>query len=127
MFNKRLYNRIPTALTEKEFNEFVLPYLKKGKRGPCKKLPHFKLFNYIMKLLYTGCQWSQIPIDKDENGMPEIHYTTIFKAFRCWVKHKCFDNIFDSSVLRLLQAKLLDYSILHGDGTNTAAKKGAII
>ena len=127
MSDKSLYNRIPTALKENEFNEFVLPHLKKGERGPDKKLPFFKLFNYILYLMHTGCQWKNIPIDKEANGKPEIHHTNIFNAFKFWVKRGCFDKIFEASVLRLFEAKLLDTTILHGDGTCTTAKKGVII
>lgn len=127
MSKKRQYNRIPTALKEDEFNEFVLPHLKSGKRGPSKKLPFIKLFNYILYLMHTGCQWANIPIDKDENGKSEIHYTNIFNAFKFWVKLGCFDKIFEASVSKLFAAKLLDISVLHGDGTCTTAKKGVII
>jgi transposase len=127
MKGKRQYNKIPTALEEKEFSEFVLPHLKKGSRGPNKKLSFFKLFNYILKFMHTGCQWENIPIDKDTEGNPEIHYTNIFNAFKFWVKHGCFDRIFEASVARLFEAGKLDTSILHGDGTCTTAKKGAII
>ena len=127
MKGKRQYNRIPTALREKEFNQFVLPHLKKGTRGPDKKISFFKLFNYILKLMHTGCQWEQIPIDKDKNGKPEIHYTNIFNAFKFWVKLGCFDKIFADSVSKLFANKMLDTSVLHGDGTCTSAKKGAII
>ena len=127
MSKKRQYNRIPTALKEDEFNEFVLPHLKSDKRGPSKKLPFIKLFNYILYLMHTGCQWANIPIDKDENGKSEIHYTNIFNAFKFWVKLGCFDKIFEASVSKLFAAKLLDISVLHGDGTCTTAKKGVII
>ena len=127
MLRTRRYNKIPTVLKENEFNEFVLPYLKKGTRGPDKKLPFFKLFNYILKLMHTGCQWENIPIDKDVNGKPEIHYTNIYNAFKFWVKRGCFDEIFEASVSRLFAGKMLDISVLHGDGTCTAAKKGVII
>ena len=79
----------------------------------------FQLFatgpNYVLK----GCQWQQIPIDKDECGAPEIYYIIIYKAFKFWVKYGCFDKIFEASVL--------DLSVLHGDDTCTTAKKGAII
>ncbi|WHA06862.1 transposase [Candidatus Megaera polyxenophila] len=51
------------------------------------------LFNYILKLMHTGCQWEQIPIDKNKDGMPEIHYTNIYNAFKFWVKHGCFELI----------------------------------
>lgn len=121
------YNSIPVFLNENEFNEFVLPHLKKGGRGPNKKISFYKLFNYILTLMHTGCQWKKIPIDKDEHGIPEIHYTNIFNAFKFWVEHGCFDKIFEASVSKLLKEGMLDTSILHGDGTCTTAKKGEII
>ena len=127
MSKLRQYKSIPTRLSEEEFNEFVLPHLTKGKRGPKKNLPFFKLFNYILYLMHTGCQWHNIPIDKDETGKPEIHYTNIFNAFKDWVHDGCFAKVFEDSVLRLLKSKMLDTSILHGDGTGTVAKKGVII
>lgn len=127
MKGKRQYNSIPAVLRETEFNEFVLPHLKKGSRGPSKKISFFKLFNYILKLMHIGCQWQEIPIAKDSNGKPEIHYTSIFKAFSFWIKHGCFDKIFEGSVLKLFKAGMLDTSVLHGDGTCTTAKKGVII
>lgn len=127
MTKTKRYNKIPTVLSKNEFNEFVLPHLKKGSRGPDKKISFFKLFNYILGLMHTGCQWENIPIDKDENGKPEIHHTNIFNSFKFWVKHGCFDKIFEESVARLFARGLLDTDILHGDGTCTAAKKGVII
>ena len=127
MKGKRQYNSIPTVLKESEFNEFVLPHLKKGSRGPSKKISFFKLFNYILKLMHTGCQWQEIPIAKDASGKPEIYYTSIFKAFSFWLQHGCFDKIFEASVLKLFKAGMLDTSVLHGDGTCTTAKKGEII
>jgi len=127
MAKKRQYNRIPVGLSEKEFNEFILPHLKKGSRGPNKKLSYYELFNYILKLMHTGCQWYNLPIASDSNGNLEIHYTTVFKAFRFWVNNGCFDKIFESTVMKLFNNKMLDTTIMHGDGTSTAAKKGVII
>lgn len=65
---------IPTKLTLEQFNAFILPHLTAGKRGPSSKLTFFKLFNYILKFLYTGCQWKELPIEK--NG-------SVAKIFRC--------------------------------------------
>jgi transposase len=127
MPGKKQYNKIPTAMSESEFNEFVLPHLKKGTRGPVKNISFFKLFNYILKLLHTGCQWAELPIDKNGFGKPEIHYTNVFRAFQFWVNNGCFDKIFEASVRKLFTAGMLDTSVIHGDGTCTTAKKGAII
>ncbi len=73
--------RIPVKLTESEFDEFVLKHLPKKSYGPSYKIPLFKIFNYILYVLYTGCQWKMIPIEKDKTGKPEIHYTRIFRIF----------------------------------------------
>ena len=127
MLVKKPYNAIPVVLSEKEFNEFVLSHLIKGVRGPDKKISFFKVFNYILQLMHTGCQWKNLPIKNNELGEPEIHYTSVFKAFRFWVIHGSFDKIFEASVLKLFQKKMLDLSIIHGDGTTTVAKKGEII
>jgi transposase len=56
---------IPTSLTEKQFDEHVGPYLSKSKRGPVCLIPLYKVFNYILHRLHTGCQWAQLPIDPD--------------------------------------------------------------
>jgi transposase len=115
---------IPTELSLEQFRQFVLPHLTVGSRGPAPKLSLHDLFNYILKLLYIGCQWKELPIAKDARGLPEIHYTRIYGAFRRWESDGCFDIIFTVVVLRLREARLLDVTIIHGDGTTTAAKKG---
>src|ERR1700738_4130107 len=43
-------------------------------------------------------------------------------AFRRWDADGCMDAIFTGSVLRLHQDNLLDITVIHGDGTTTAAK-----
>ena len=115
---------IPTELSPEQFRQFVLPHLTVGRRGPAPKLSLHTLFNYILKVLYLGCQWKELPIAKDADGRPEIHYTRIYGAFRRWQAGGCFDIIFMTVVLRLHQTSLLDVTIIHGDGTTTAAKKG---
>lgn len=59
---------IPTSLTETAFNEHIYPHISVAKRGYACKIPLFKVFNYILYKLYTGCQWSQLPIEKDSEG-----------------------------------------------------------
>lgn len=124
MAQSQPWHRIPTNLTLEEFNEFVLPHLPKGSRGPQPKLSLHKIFNYILKLLYTGCQWKELPIKTGQDGLPEIHYTRIYRAFRRFQVQGCFDALFAGSVFLLHQNESLDISVIHGDGTTTAAKKG---
>jgi transposase len=115
---------IPTQLGLVQFEQFVLPHLSVGSRGPAPKLGLSKTFNYILRQLYMGCQWKELPIARDDEGRPEIHYTRIYGAFRRWEADGCIDAIFVDSVLKLEQDDLLDTTVIHGDGTTTAAKKG---
>ena len=71
-----------------------------------------------------GCQWKELPIEIGQDGHPEIHYTRIYRMFRFWQAHGCFDAVFAGSVFTLNRANLLDTTTVHGDGTTTAAKKG---
>jgi hypothetical protein len=61
---------IPTELSLEQFRQFVLPHLTVGRRGPAPKLSLHALFNYILRLLYPGCQWKELPIAQDAEGRP---------------------------------------------------------
>lgn len=124
MAQTQQWQTIPTHLTLAQFEEFVLPHLHRGSRGPQPKLSLHTIFNYILKLLYLGCQWKELPIEKNKEGQPEIHYTRIYRAFRRFEIQGCFDAIFAGSVSLLSLKGFLDMSVIHGDGTTTVAKKG---
>ena len=83
---------IPTSLTEKQFNDHVLPYLSTAKRGYVCKIALYKVFNYILYRWHNGCQWRQLPIAPDRND-PEkkksvmTRFTIIFAsgaAIKAW-------------------------------------------
>jgi transposase len=117
---------IPVQLSAPEFNEFILPHLSRPKRGPKCKLGYHRLFNLILWVLYTGMQWKCLPIPKDPHGQPDIHYTNVYRAFAKWADDGSLQQAFIASVSHLSDEKHLDLSVLHGDGTNTVAKKGAM-
>jgi transposase len=117
---------IPVQLSEPEFTAFILPHLSMPKRGPKCKLGYYRVFNLILWLLYTGMQWKCLPIPQDANGKPTIHYTTVYKVFARWADDGSLWQAFVASVRHLATEKHLDTSVLHGDGTNTVAKKGAM-
>jgi len=48
---------IPVQLSEPEFDAFILPHLSMPKRGPKRKLGYYRVFNFILWVLYTGMQW----------------------------------------------------------------------
>ena len=120
------YNVIPVQLSEPEFKEFILPHLSLPKRGPECKIGYHRALNLILKVLYTGCQWKEMPIEKGPDGKAVIHYTVIYKLFARWADDGSWEKAFVASVKHLADEQKLDLSILHGDGSNTVAKKGAM-
>ena len=117
---------IPVQLSESEFTACIFPHLSMPKRGPKCKLGYHRVFNFILWVLYTGMQWKCLPIPKDTHGKPEIHYSNVYRAFAKWADDGSLEQAFMASVAHLAAEKHLDLSILHGDGTNTVAKQGAM-
>jgi transposase len=115
---------IPVQLSATEFHQFILPHLSMPKRGPQCKLGYHRVFNLILWVLYTGMQWKCLPVSKDSGGKAEIHYTTVYKVFAKWADDCSLEHAFIASVAHLSEHNQLDLSVLHGDGTNTVAKKG---
>ncbi len=113
--------KLPIQVTRKDFNKYILPHLSRAKRGPKGKLSTYQTFNYILYVLHTGIQWNRLPIRRNE-----IHWSNVYKWHLKWSKDGSYRNLFESSIQELLREKRLDLSILHGDGTNTVAKKGDV-
>jgi len=117
---------IPVQLSAPEFEAFILPHLSMPKRGPKCKLGYDRVFNLILSVLDTGMQWKCLPVPPGPTGKPAIHSTTIYKVFAKWADDGSLWQAFLASVRHLAAEKQLDTSGLHGDGTNTVAKKGAM-
>src|SRR5215475_2543223 len=115
---------IPVQLSASEFTQFIVPHLSMPKRGPRCKLGYHRVFNLILWVLYTGTQWKCLPVPKDIHGNAAIHYTTVYKVFARWSDDGSLEDAFIASVGHLAGHNQLDLRVLHGDGTNTVAKKG---
>jgi hypothetical protein len=63
-------------------------------------------------------------VPKDYDSKAQIHYTTVYKAFAKWSDDGSLEHAFIASVKHLGDHQQLGLSVLHGDGTNTVAKKG---
>lgn len=113
------YNRLPKKVTRKEFNQFIDPYLHKPIKGPKPKISTYKIFNYILYILHTGIQWNELKTYHNE-----LHWSNVYKWHNRWSKDGSYQNLFLASVMQLEENHKLDLSILHGDGSNTLAKKG---
>ena len=94
------------------------------KRGLKCKLGYNCVFNLILWVFYTGMQWKCLPVPQDTHGKPSLHYTTVDKVFARWSEDGSLEQALIASVRHLAAHNQLDLRILHGDGTNTVAKKG---
>jgi transposase len=65
-----------------------------------------------------------MPVPTDHEGKAAIHYTTVYKVFARWSDDGSLEAAFTASVASLVHHNQLDLRVLHGDGTNTVAKKG---
>ena len=118
---------IPVQLSATDFHKFIFPPLSMPKRGPKCKLGYHCLFNLILWVLYTGMPWKCVPVPKDPHGKPAIHYPRVYRAFAQWANDGSLEQAFMASVAPLSAENHLDLHVLHGDGTNTVAKKGAMV
>lgn len=114
------YNTLPIRVSRKEFNQCINPHLRKPIKGPKPKLSTYQIFNYILYVLHTGIQWEELKTNRNE-----LHWSNVYKWHNRWSKDGSYKNLFLASVMQLNDEGKLDLSILHGDGSNTVAKKGA--
>lgn len=114
------YNKLPTKVSQKEFNRFIKPHLSWGRRGPKTKISFYKIFNYILYVLHTGMQWEELRPMRNE-----VSWQAVYSHHNRWSKDGSYQNLFEHSVDILNKTEKLDLSILHGDGSNVVAKKGA--
>jgi len=115
---------IPTKITEEAFDYHIRPCLSTAKRGFVSKIPLFKVFNYILYRLHTGCQWHQLPLAPDlhDPEKSEISYHAVYYHFRKWSLDGSLEAVWQLSILSVQEE--LDLSELNLDGTHSVAKKG---
>ncbi len=114
---------IPTQLTEAQFQQYIEPHLSKAKRGYVSEQPLYKIFNYILYKLHTGCQWDELPIEKNEHAQPVMSSQVPYYHFRKWSRDGSFQRLVEAGIVAIKYE--LNLSALYLDGTHTIAKKGA--
>ena len=115
---------IPVSLTEKQFDEHIRPYISTAKRGFENKIPLFKIFNYVLYRLHTGCQWYQLPIvsEPDNPDKKEISYDAVYYHFRKWSRDGSLRRVWEHSIMTI--SPDLNLSEINLDGSHVIAKKG---
>ena len=92
-----------------QLKQFVLPHLMAGAAARHRHCAAcMRSFNDLLRLLYMGCQWKELLIETGQNSHSEIHYSRIYRMFRYWQTHDCFDRIFTGSVATRHAANLLE-------------------
>ena len=117
---------IPTKVTQEEFERHFAPHLSQAQRGFVSKIPLFKMFNYVLYRLHTGCQWSQLPIapDPEDADRKEISYHAVYYHFRKWSLDGSLEKVWQASIVAVQEE--MDLSEMSVDGTHTVAKKGGV-
>ena len=115
--------KIPTEVTKGQFTQYIKPHVSTAKRGYESDIPLYKIFNFILYKLYTGCPWPALPIEKDDDGQPVMSYQVPYYHFRKWSKDGSLQRLFDASIISIRGE--LNLSELNLDGSHSAAKKGA--
>ena len=67
-------------------------------------------------------QWDQLRTRRNE-----LHWSNVYKWHNRWSKDGSYENLFQASVIHLLDTDQLDTTRLHGDGSNTVVKKGVTV
>lgn len=79
------------------------------------KIPLYRIFNYILYCLYTGCQRKMLPT-------ANISYHSVYYHYRKWCENGSFRRVWDNSIGHVRDMPNL--SCIFSDGTHTIAKKG---
>jgi hypothetical protein len=114
---------IPTEVTEQQFHQYIDPYLSKAHHGYVSKEPLWNIFTYVLYKLHTGCQWPNLPIERDAHGQPVMSWQVPRYHFYNWRRDGSLQRLFDAGILTIKNT--LDLSELNVDGSHTIAKKGA--
>jgi len=117
---------IPVSLTQEQFEQYIRPCLSVAKRGYECRIPLYKIFNYILYRLHTGCQWERLPIDnkrsrkKTKRGPKRLFSPQIYKLrFSCERTFAWIDNFrallvrFDRKAAHFMGAHFIVYALIN--------------
>jgi len=101
--------------------EWIIPHLSIGSRGPKIKVPLSEIVESIFYRLKTGCQWRELPTKQFFDG-ETLSYQSVFHHFNRWSKEGCWLKIWINFLKH--NRHFLDMSSVQFDGSHTLAKNG---
>lgn len=87
-----------------------------GHRGSMPGSALRKIFDYILIVLFLGCQCEALPIDKTPAGLSKF-IPSVSRIFRGWTAEGYRDADLLGSVCKLNEDRFLDASVIRSDGT----------
>ncbi len=116
------YEHYPDECNRGPIQDPYLPFLSTAKRGFVSRIPLYKIFNYILYRLHTGCQWAALPIERDmDNPMVnEISWWAVYHHFHKWSRDGSLERGWQGSILTIQDE--LDLSVLNLDGSHALAR-----
>lgn len=97
-------SEIPPKLTQEEFEQDVKQHLRATEQDLDSKIALLRVFNYILYVLHTSCQWKELPIDPDltKPGKKEISYHALYYHFRKWSKDGiAYEKVWEQKLQRI--------------------------
>ena len=116
---------IAESVTEWQFEEYILPYLRTAQRSYVSQTALVGIFNLILYRLHTGCQWDCLPVSKsaDERAARgEPSWLAVNYHFRKWSAAGSLARLWQASIVLVKDA--LDLQHVNLDGSDAVAKKG---
>lgn len=89
---KTLMAKLPTSVSEADFNEYFLPHLTHIFNRNRQKVSCHYIFNAIIYVLKSGCAWRTL---KPDDGL--VTWQNIYYHFRKWSQDGSFEKLFAAS------------------------------
>lgn len=108
------------VLSKDMIQEWIIPHLSKGKRGPKPSVELCEIVQLIFYRLKTGCQWRMLPLGAFLN-YKKLKWMGVYYHHYRWVK----EGSWKKAWIALLKANRtsLDLSSMQLDGSQTLCKK----
>src|SRR5579859_1218090 len=116
---------IPESVTQEQFEQYIMPYLRTAKRGYVSKTPLVGIFNLVLYRLHTGCQWDCLPVSKDaqeRQARDEPSWQAVYDHWSQWSADGSLERVWQQSIVTTQDD--LDLQQMNLDGSHAIAKKG---